>query len=100
MTAEALPVARENAAEPVQAPVQAPVHAPVHAPAFEPLLSILVISYNTREMTLACLRSVVAETTVPYELIVLDNASKDGSAAAIASEFEGRLPNFRLIASA
>jgi GT2 family glycosyltransferase len=96
MTAEALPVARENAAEPVQAPVRAPVH----APAFEPLLSILVISYNTREMTLACLRSVVAETTVPYELIVLDNASKDGSAAAIAAEFEGRLPNFRLIASA
>ncbi len=52
-----------------------------------PRLSIIVISYNTREMTLACLRSVVAETTVPYELIVLDNASQDGSAAAIAAEF-------------
>ena len=37
-----------------------------------PLVSILVISYNTRAMTLACLRSVLAETTVPHELIVVD----------------------------
>jgi GT2 family glycosyltransferase len=46
-------------------------------------------------MTLDCLASVVAETTVPYELIVVDNASKDGSAAAIAAGF----PAIRLIAS-
>ena len=52
-----------------------------------PILSILVISYNTREMTLDCLRSVRSQTTTPYELIVLDNASTDGSAAAIAAEF-------------
>lgn len=64
----------------------------------EPIVSILVISYNTKAMTLDCLRSVVAETTVPYELVVLDNDSKDGSAAAIAAEFAG-LPGFRLIAS-
>jgi GT2 family glycosyltransferase len=61
-----------------------------------PLVSILVISYNTRAMTLDCLASVVAETTVPYELIVVDNASPDGSAAAIAAAF----PDIRLIASA
>ena len=48
------------------------------------VVSILVISYNTRAMTLECLRSVIAETSVPYELVVLDNASPDGSAAAIA----------------
>ena len=61
-----------------------------------PLVSILVISYNTRAMTIGCLKSVVAETTVPYELIVVDNASPDGSAAAIAAAF----PDLRLIASA
>ena len=64
-------------------------------PAPDPVVSILVISYNTRAMTLACLASVVAETRVPYELIVLDNASPDGSAAAIA----GAVPQARLIAS-
>jgi GT2 family glycosyltransferase len=62
----------------------------------KPVVSILVISYNTRAMTLDCLASVVAETTMPYELIVLDNASPDGSAAAIAAAF----PDLRLIASA
>ena len=54
---------------PVIAPVRrvAPVVKPAPVVAQPPLVSIIVISYNTREMTLACLRSVVAETTVPYE---------------------------------
>lgn len=61
------------------------------------LLSILVISFNTREMTLACLRSVFAHTdSITFELIVVDNASSDGSASAIESEFAGRV---KLIAS-
>jgi GT2 family glycosyltransferase len=61
----------------------------------DPVVSILVISYNTREMTLDCLRSVVAETRTPYEIVVVDNDSSDGSAAAIAAAF----PQVRLIAS-
>lgn len=68
---------------------------PAPPPTPTPVVSILVISYNTREMTLDCLRSVVAQTTVPHEVIVLDNASSDGSAAAIAEAF----PEIRLIAS-
>ena len=51
-----------------------------------PAVSIIVVSYNTREMTMACLASVMAETRVaPYEIIVVDNASSDGSADAIAN---------------
>jgi GT2 family glycosyltransferase len=57
-------------------------------------VSILVVSYNTREMTLECLRSVVCETRARHEIIVVDNASTDGSADAIAAEF----PDIRLIA--
>jgi GT2 family glycosyltransferase len=45
-------------------------------------------------MTLECLRSVVQRTRdTPFELIVVDNESRDGSAEAIAAEF----PEVRLI---
>jgi GT2 family glycosyltransferase len=73
--------------------VRTPGAAPAALP--DPVVSILVVSYNTRAMTLDCLRSVIAETRVPHELILLDNASPDGSASAIAEEF----PEVRLIAS-
>ena len=52
-----------------------------------PVLSIIVVSYNTRQMTLECLASVYAQTTTPFEVIVVDNASSDGSPEAIAKEF-------------
>jgi GT2 family glycosyltransferase len=58
-------------------------------------VSVLIISYNTRELTLACLRSVFAEARdVTFEVIVVDNASTDGSPAAIAEEF----PQVKLVA--
>lgn len=51
-----------------------------------PLLSIIIVSYNTRAMTVACLESIAAETReTSYEVIVVDNASSDGSAEAIAN---------------
>ena len=59
-----------------------------------PLVSIIIISYNTRQMTLDCIRSVIDETRVPYEIIVMDNASDDGSAEAIAEAF----PDIQLMA--
>jgi GT2 family glycosyltransferase len=49
-------------------------------------VSILVVSYNTCALTRAALDSVLAETKdVSYEVIVVDNASKDGSASMIAT---------------
>jgi len=54
----------------------------------EPELSIIIVSFNTREMTLECLRSVFEQTReTAYELIVVDNDSCDGSAAAISEQF-------------
>src|SRR4051812_14945771 len=51
-------------------------------------VSILIVSYNTRELTLACLESVYANTQrIGFEVIVVDNNSADGSAAAVAERF-------------
>jgi GT2 family glycosyltransferase len=53
-------------------------------------VTIVVVSYNTREMTLACLKSVIEQThSVRYEIVVVDNNSTDGSADAIRSGFPG-----------
>ena len=51
-------------------------------------VSIIVVSFNTREMTLECLRSIVQETEgISYEVQVIDNCSSDGSFLAIEKEF-------------
>jgi GT2 family glycosyltransferase len=82
-------------------PAPAALETPAAPEAPAPKLSIIVVSYNTREMTLDCLRSVAAETRTPHEVIVLDNVSPDGSAAAIAEAFPPEThPELRLIASA
>lgn len=57
-------------------------------PTDAPTLSILIVSYNTREMTMDCIRSIIRETKqYTYEIIVVDNHSSDGSAEAIEAEF-------------
>ena len=44
--------------------------------------SIIILSYNTLEMLQLCIRSIREHTEAQtYEIIVVDNASKDGSAA-------------------
>ena len=59
-----------------------------------PEVSVIIVSYNTRDMTLACLESIHAETTGAFEVVVVDNASSDGSAEAIRARF----PQVRLLA--
>jgi GT2 family glycosyltransferase len=51
-----------------------------------PLVSAVVVSYNTRDELLRCLQSLRA-VTVPLEVLVVDNASGDGSAAAVRTAF-------------
>lgn len=59
-----------------------------------PKLSILIVSFNTRELTLACLESIKHYPPEgPFEVIVIDNASQDGSSEAVVE----RYPDTRLI---
>lgn len=60
----------------------------------QPEVSVLILSWNTREMTLECLEALARD--VPRhsrEIVVVDNGSEDGSADAIAERF----PDVRLI---
>ena len=50
-------------------------------------VSVVVVSYNTRERLLACLAALETRASVPHEVIVVDNASADGSAAAVRARF-------------
>ncbi len=51
-------------------------------------MSVVVVSFNTRELTLACLRTVREQTaSLSYEIIVVDNDSADGSVEAVRREF-------------
>ena len=62
-----------------------------------PELSVVVVSYNTRDLTRRCLRSVQEHAKgIATELILVDNASADGSADMVRTEF----PEVRLIANA
>lgn len=53
-----------------------------------PMVSVIVVSYHTRELILRCLRALYAQSqAVPFEVIVVDNASTDGSAEVVEAEF-------------
>lgn len=77
--------------------VQPQSESPVTLPAERPRLSVLMVSYNTRALTLKALETLCATTrSLSIETILVDNASADGSADAVAAAF----PQVKLIRSA
>jgi GT2 family glycosyltransferase len=53
-------------------------------------VSVIIASWNTREYLMQCLASLSTEACrYPMEVIVVDNASSDGSANAVASSYPG-----------
>ncbi len=62
----------------------------------QPDISVIVVTWNTREMTLGCLEALYAnDGGCDLEVFVVDNGSLDGTAEAIAQ----RYPQVRLIAN-
>ena len=74
-------------------PEPGPVSSPEAAAASDlrrPVLSVLVVTYRNPELTRACLASIYAQTAaVDFEVIVVDNASDDGTPELVAREFPG-----------
>lgn len=57
-----------------------------------PEVAIAIINYNTRERLRACLTTLLESVgDAPFETLVIDNASHDGSAVMVAREFSGRV---------
>lgn len=53
-------------------------------------LTIVIVNYNTGDLTAACLESVYKTIKgISFEIFVVDNASSDGSAGLIRSKFPG-----------
>ncbi|MGV3616997.1 MAG: glycosyltransferase family 2 protein [Fimbriimonas sp.] len=58
------------------------------------MISVLVVNWNTRDLLRACLKSIERfPPSEPFEVIVVDNASRDGSAEMVRKEF----PDVRLV---
>ncbi len=58
------------------------------------MVSVIIVNYNTKDLVCDCVRSVIAKTKdVNYEIVVVDNASLDGSAVKLRQEF----PEIKLI---
>ena len=59
------------------------------------LLSVIIVNWNTRDLLLGCIESVRANAGVRREIVVVDNASSDGSAEAVRTQY----PEVKLVAS-
>ncbi len=53
----------------------------------EPLVSIIIITWNRKTEVLETVHSVYAQSYRNFEMIVVDNGSTDGTAAALCNEF-------------
>lgn len=54
-----------------------------------PAVSVIVVNFNRVNLLRACLQSLAQQDARDLEILVLDNASSDGSAAMVAGEFPG-----------
>ena len=61
-----------------------------------PVVSVIIVSWNTRDLLRECLKTVLRETqNLACEVLVVDNASEDGTVEMLAGEF----PHVRVTAN-
>ncbi len=53
----------------------------------KPLVTALIVSRNSKDELLRCLKTFFASADVPVEAVIVDNDSSDGSAAAVTDDF-------------
>ena len=53
----------------------------------DPVLSILLVSYNSAAFMRDCLDAIVRHVTVPFEAILVDNASRDNTLEIVRSDY-------------
>jgi GT2 family glycosyltransferase len=52
------------------------------------IFSVIIVNFNSRQLIIACLHLVMETTAgIPVEIWVVNNASSDGSVAAVLSSF-------------
>ena len=62
-------------------------------------LSIIIVSYNTKEFLKKCIVSIAENVkSISYEVIVVDNASSDGSASEM-SNLKSKISNLKVISN-
>jgi len=55
-------------------------------------VSVIIVSYNTKELTKKAIQAVIDKTEgIEYEIIVIDNDSKDGSAEELKKTFQDKI---------
>lgn len=51
-------------------------------------VSIIIVSYNTRELLVSCIKSIIKNAKLNFEIIVSDNGSTDGTIETIEKEYK------------
>jgi GT2 family glycosyltransferase len=58
-------------------------------------LSIILVNHNAQDLTLECISSIIEKTTIPFEIILVDNTSTDDTIALVRS----RYPKINLVSN-
>jgi len=61
-------------------------------------ISLIIVSYNTKDLTRECINSIIKNTKgIDYEIIVVDNASKDASVEVLKKLKKGKTQKIEII---